>query len=126
MSSIQVIKEITEELQFYEEMKRKVLLLNKWINCANYKLRKKQREAEAKRQNEEREAKLQAEKEEREAKLQKEEREAKLQKEEREALLQAEKEEREAKLQAEERLKMEEMRTQLELARDINTGKSAK
>ncbi|KAK3802327.1 hypothetical protein RRG08_018428 [Elysia crispata] len=56
--------------------------------------------------------KLQAEKEQREA-------EAKLQaeKEEREAKLQAEKEEREAKLQAEERFKMEEMRTQLELAK---------
>ena len=50
-------------------MKRKILLLNKWINCANYK--KEQREAEAKLQaeKEEREAKLQAEKEKREAKL---------------------------------------------------------
>ncbi|RUS68454.1 hypothetical protein EGW08_023784, partial [Elysia chlorotica] len=52
--------------------------------------------------------KLQAEKE-------KEEREAKLLKEEREAKLL--REEREAKLQAEKELKMEEMRTQLELAR---------
>ena len=58
--------------------------------------------------------KLQAEKEQREAeyKLQaeKEQREA-------EYKLEAEKEEREAKLQAEERLKIEEMRTQLELAK---------
>ena len=38
-------------------------------------------------------------------------------KEERDAKLQAEKEERGAKLQAEERLKMEEMRTQLKLAK---------
>ena len=63
----------------YEEMKRKILLLNKWINCANYKLRRNREKQKVnfklKRKSEklnlaekeEREAKLQAEKEEREA-----------------------------------------------------------
>ena len=92
MSSFQEIKEIAEELQLRGDEKENFIIEQM------DKLRKLQAEKE------EREVELQAEKEEPEAQVQAE-------REKREA------EEREAKLQAEERLKMEEMRTQLELAK---------
>ena len=100
MSSIQEIKEISEELQLRGDEKKNFII----------EQMDKLRKLQAEKEKEEREAKLQTEKE-------KEEREAKLQtekeKEEREAKLQTEKEQRET----EAKLKMEEMRTQLELAK---------